>query len=717
MDQDYFDFLAAMDPKGRTAQQIAAAQGKDYNSLPKSVSATGGSAAPAAPAAPSVEVIGGVQFIKDADGTIIDKREAPTPEESKAAAGSQGFSQENVGGVLITTDNATGKIVDTRAVPSAKEPDSLPVSAQGLFTAQELLDQGGVSPVPGSIVLNGYTYVQKLDGKFALDPDSKQTSKITPKKLSPSELAAMRQAGINPATYSNNFPDPGVKPGAPGSLSTGQAPLQGWETGMPLPGATSTENGAFGGSTLPIQGNLGPAGTPESNPMLGQDMATSDGDYVGTWAKAGGGSTLINPNSIDSANSSLSAMFLKPPSDPQDLVAAERYAYDLISKYGVPGARSVIRKEAEGGNVTAQGLLNYNKPSIDLSQLTPEDLSKLQAMLQNGGPIMQASGGTNYTGAGAPSLGNPDNGFATQNPIAMVDMYTGQTQAIAGEAGPERVDVTPMSESSPPPTNLPDEFGNYDQTYNGYNPALQPAHGSWEGSFPTKFGQSGGYVAGDGKVYSQLQNGQWYGPGGALPLGTQLPGGNAVRFDNPSNLISVPFGPPGTMMDVTMPGQFYKSIGGFYYAKVDPWTNKDRWVIKAFMDKYKEDDGGGYDGGSGGNNRDGWPFSGPTNPRDATTYMANGGTGMVGGGAPMPAPPNGMPMMPAAPMMPPRQYPDSFYNKGEATLKDSLSPQGRREAELSLKGIPTFLGSEIAKGEMNKAGRAPVSKLPIWMRT
>lgn len=44
-----------------------------------------------------------------------------------------------------------------------------------------------------------------------------------------------------------------------------------------------------------------------------------------------------------------------------------------------------------------------------------------------------------------------DNGasFMTPGPTAMVDMVTGQTQAVAGEVAPERIDVTPMGQQQP----------------------------------------------------------------------------------------------------------------------------------------------------------------------------------------------------------------------------------------------------------------------------
>ena len=77
--------------------------------------------------------------------------------------------------------------------------------------------------------------------------------------------------------------------------------------------------------------------------------------------------------------------------------------------------------------------------------------------------VYQAEGGRNFAGGGpemmgetltgapqeavAPHMleGDPNQaGFATPGPIAMVDLNTGKILAIAGEAGKERIDVTPM---------------------------------------------------------------------------------------------------------------------------------------------------------------------------------------------------------------------------------------------------------------------------------
>jgi hypothetical protein len=50
------------------------------------------------------------------------------------------------------------------------------------------------------------------------------------------------------------------------------------------------------------------------------------------------------------------------------------------------------------------------------------------------------------TGIGIPGIpGFAEGGdFETGNPVAIVDLATGQPQAVAGEAGPEKIEVTPM---------------------------------------------------------------------------------------------------------------------------------------------------------------------------------------------------------------------------------------------------------------------------------
>ena len=90
-------------------------------------------------------------------------------------------------------------------------------------------------------------------------------------------------------------------------------------------------------------------------------------------------------------------------------------------------------------NMGSSGIIPSPANRDLLEKFSPAELAELFKSIPEEN-FYQAGGGQNMAGSprGAP------NGFSTQNPIYMVDARTGRPLAIAGEAGPERIDVTPM---------------------------------------------------------------------------------------------------------------------------------------------------------------------------------------------------------------------------------------------------------------------------------
>ena len=114
----------------------------------------------------------------------------------------------------------------------------------------------------------------------------------------------------------------------------------------------------------------GVAGTPASNPMLGESLygGRKGTDYLGTWAPAGGGSTLMQPvqfaaptlASMDKAtyntavNPTLSAMGITMPgsTSPEQRTAAEMQAYALIDQFGYNVASAMMKDAMGTGTLT-----------------------------------------------------------------------------------------------------------------------------------------------------------------------------------------------------------------------------------------------------------------------------------------------------------------------------------------------------------------------------
>ena len=113
-----------------------------------------------------------------------------------------------------------------------------------------------------------------------------------------------------------------------------------------------------GGNATPPTGappaQAGAAGTPWSNPLLGQDImgGRKGTSYVGTYVPAGGGSTLMQPGSINSSTSTLAAMGFALPKDPQQLVAQELYASNLMQQFGYDVAAAMLKQQQGTGGLT-----------------------------------------------------------------------------------------------------------------------------------------------------------------------------------------------------------------------------------------------------------------------------------------------------------------------------------------------------------------------------
>lgn len=614
--------------------------------------------------------------------------------------------------------------------------------APGLYTKEQLL------AIPGSkdnglfITANGYEYYPNPYGGYDMGSRT-PTTKVEAQKLSPSQVMALYKQGKDPAKYSNpnqaSTPVPGAAPsGAP-------APLESWETGMPLPGAASTTLGNFGGSTLPIQGNLGEPGTPESNPMLGQDLAHIDNQgrtsYVGTWAPAGGGSTLLQPQGLaaptlatmtgaeisNAVAPTMSAMGIKTAYtfDPQKRVAAEGYAYDLVSQYGVAGALAIIKADAGAGNLLAQDILNLMTPSVSVP----------------GDPMYQAHGGTNIVGA--PMLGNPANGFKSSGPVAMVDMQTGQVKAITGEAGPERIDVTPIAMEEGGTAFAGQDLGQ--EYWNGWGGQGLMGETDYWRDWPGHTYSGAPAAPRTSSPQQLLGKDPWY---NGILLGNKNPP-NWVQPKQPFIGILPGEGGPSTEnpggYDFEQPPQYdYDVIQGQGLNAPSSWTGdsmqyweqyrnsgKPDWLIRQALSGMAPGDRYAFGNSSTESQikyvlnqlasmgikpradlvsyltqknagrdtrsleqraRDGLQYpmpGGDEGGRDGRTrMMATGGSAIAGA-----------PMMP---LMPPPMYPPSFYNKGEATLNEAMLPDVRRTLELSLKGVPSYVRSEITQGERRK---------------
>lgn len=244
------------------------------------------------------------------------------------------------------------------------------------------------------------------------------------------------------------------------------------------PGMGSTEEPAAGAPKLNDQGGYGQR-TPGSNgnPLIGQNVYAYDlggnATAVGHWMKTpGGGSMFVNPgmvNQVLATGGYIPTGDFETDAQTYNDMELDRFDYQYkhpkltpaqIQQFyfdPIANARQSLRDDALRGALTG-------KPEPFLGE---EDL-------------YQADGGTNL--AGAPGLEDPKNGFNTPNPVAIVDLATGQPKAIAGEDGAERIDVVPLQS----PENRPSAKGGprlngdtISRNFKGVNYFMPSTGGNW----------------------------------------------------------------------------------------------------------------------------------------------------------------------------------------------------------------------------------------------
>lgn len=201
------------------------------------------------------------------------------------------------------------------------------------------------------------------------------------------------------------------------------------------PGNTQSAGAAEQGFVT--AGSGGAPGTPESNPMLYQDVWSepnsklgTPGSYFGTWTPAGGGSQLTQAESINSSNSTLAALGFAIPSDPQ-----ERVAQELMAGQALASVRS-LKPDATAGDVAAAAALLFKSGG----KPTTSDLNTVTAPISD----------EDYYLGGAADGGN----FVVNEPTeaTFTGLHSGRRSHLnLGERGPEGFFVNPGPGVRPDP--------------------------------------------------------------------------------------------------------------------------------------------------------------------------------------------------------------------------------------------------------------------------
>ena len=173
----------------------------------------------------------------------------------------------------------------------------------------------------------------------------------------------------------------------PGKSGTGVSPvdaLLGAQKFGAAQGAAPTATSAAP-TTAATPMDSGAAGTPYSNPMLGQDVmgGATGKSYFGTWMPAGGGSSLVSPNSINSSTSTLAAMGFALPADPQAKVDSEAYASALMQQFGFDVAKAMLKQAQNTGGLTPTETASPYQPETyaEGGSMTIREPSVIQGIL------------------------------------------------------------------------------------------------------------------------------------------------------------------------------------------------------------------------------------------------------------------------------------------------------------------------------------------------